>query len=77
MRSAPRSPLAPPVGSLLGVTLRNWIEAGSSPASAESTAESAEVRRLKRENAELRRANEILKTASAFFAAAELDRRLT
>ena len=78
MRSAPRSPLAPPVGSLLGVnpaTLRNWIEAGSSPASAESTAESAEVRRLKRENAELRRANEILKTASAFFAAAELDRR--
>jgi transposase-like protein len=29
-----------------------------------------------RENAELRRANEILKTASAFFAAAELDRKL-
>ena len=68
------------VGSLLGVnpaTLRNWIEAGSSPSSPESTAESAEVRRLKRENAELRRANEILKTASAFFAAAELDRRLS
>ncbi|GAA3522429.1 hypothetical protein GCM10022294_35560 [Dietzia aurantiaca] len=68
------------VRSLLGVnpaTLRNWIEAGSSPAPAESTAESAEVRRLKRENAELRRANEILKTASAFLAAAELDRRLT
>ncbi|PAY21728.1 hypothetical protein CEY15_17370 [Dietzia natronolimnaea] len=68
------------VGSLLGVnpaTLRNWIEAESSPSSPESTAESAEVRRLKRENAELRRANEILKTASAFFAAAELDRRLT
>ena len=57
------------VGSLLGVnpaTLRNWIEVGSSPASAESTAESAEVRRLKRENAELRRANEIRKTASAY-----------
>jgi transposase len=32
--------------------------------------------RLKKENAELRRANEILKTASAFFAQAELDRRL-
>ena len=67
------------VGELLGVnpaTLRNWIEAGSSPSSPESTAESAEVRRLKRENAELRRANEILKTASAFFAQAELDRRL-
>lgn len=68
------------VGSLLGMnpaTLRNWIETGSSPLSAESTTESAEVKRLKRENAELRRANEILKTASAFFAAAELDRRLT
>jgi transposase len=35
--------------------------------------ESAEVRRLRRENAELRRANEILKAASVFFAA-ELDR---
>jgi transposase-like protein len=35
--------------------------------------EHAEIKRLKRENAELRRANEILKAASAFFAA-ELDR---
>jgi transposase len=35
--------------------------------------ESAEVKRLCREDAELRRANEILKAASAFFAA-ELDR---
>ena len=34
-----------------------------------SSEESAEIRRLKRENAELRRANEILKAASAFFAA--------
>jgi len=34
------------------------------------------LKRLKRENVELRRANEILKTASAFFAAAELDRKL-
>ena len=33
----------------------------------------AEIKKLKRENAELRRANEILKAASAFFAA-ELDR---
>ena len=32
----------------------------------------AEIKKLKRENAELRRANEILKAASAFFAA-ELD----
>ena len=38
-----------------------------------TTEESAELKRLKRENAELRRANSILKTASAFFAA-ELDR---
>ena len=36
----------------------------------------ARIKELERENAELRRANEILKTASAFFAAAELDRRL-
>lgn len=35
--------------------------------------EHEEIRRLKRENSELRRANEILKLASAFFAA-ELDR---
>lgn len=35
-----------------------------------------QIRKLKRENAELRRANEILKTASAFFAA-ELDRPTT
>ena len=34
-----------------------------------TTGESAEIRRLKRESAELRRANEILKAASAFFAA--------
>jgi transposase-like protein len=36
----------------------------------------ARIKELERENAELRRANEILKTASAFFAQAELDRRL-
>lgn len=35
--------------------------------------EGEEIRRLKRENAELRRANGILKAASAFFAA-EIDR---
>jgi transposase len=38
-----------------------------------SSEESAELRRLRRENAELKRANAILKAASAFFAA-ELDR---
>jgi transposase len=73
------------VGELLGIapaTLRNWIEAGeraARPAAAtvaDSGSDSAELRRLRQENAELRRANEILKTASAFFAQAELDRRL-
>ncbi|WP_404811373.1 hypothetical protein [Gulosibacter chungangensis] len=35
-----------------------------------------EITRLRRENAQLKRANEILKTSAAFFAAAELDRKL-
>jgi transposase len=57
-------------------TLRKWVRqaevnAGQRPGV--TSEESAEVRRLKRENAELRRANEILKAASVFFAA-ELDR---
>jgi transposase len=72
------------VGAVLDVnqaTLRNWVEEaerrdGSRPAAAARSVESEEVRALRRENAELRRANEILKTASAFFAQAELDRRL-
>ena len=38
--------------------------------------DTARLKELQRENAELRRANEILKTASALFATAELDRRL-
>ncbi|AHD24073.1 transposase IS3 (plasmid) [Rhodococcus pyridinivorans SB3094] len=72
------------VGELLDIapaTLRNWIEAterkdSPSVATSDSDADLDEVRRLRKENAELRRANEILKTASAFFAAAEVDRRL-
>ena len=60
-------------------TLRKWVrqaevDAGTRPGI--SSEESAEMKRLKRENAELRRANEILKAASAFFAA-ELDRPQT
>lgn len=60
-------------------TLRNWIEreevdAGVRPGV--TSEDSAELKTLRKENAELRRANEILKTASAFFAQAELDRRL-
>jgi transposase len=72
------------VGQLLDInpaTLRNWIEAEKRAAQAagsgsSDSADMAEVRRLRAEVAELRRANEILKTASAFFASAELDRRL-
>lgn len=68
------------VARLLGVgsaeTVRKWfrqsqVDAGARPGT--TTEESAELKRLRRENAELRRANAILKTASAFFAA-ELDR---
>ena len=72
------------VGQLLDInpaTLRNWIdseERAARPGDPETTnsADAAELWRLRQENAELRRANEILKTASAFFAQAELDRRL-
>jgi transposase-like protein len=70
------------VGELLDInqqTLRGWIErleidAGERPGLPSPV--EAKIRELQRENAELRRANEILKTASAFFAQAELDRRL-
>jgi transposase len=50
------------------------VDAGERPGTTSS--EHAEIRRLKREVAELRRANEVLKAASAFFAA-ELDRPAT
>ncbi len=68
------------VASKLGVgsaqTVHNWVrkaqvDAGQRPGV--TSDESAELRKLKSENRELRRANEILKAASAFFAA-ELDR---
>ena len=60
-------------------TLRRWVEqaevdTGKKPGVPTDAQE--QIRKLKRENAELRRANEILKTASAFFAA-ELDRPTT
>ena len=41
-----------------------------------TTTEPQRLKGLERENKELRKANEILKLASAFFAQAELDRRL-
>src|SRR3954447_3131063 len=67
------------VGGLLDInpaTLRNWIEADESaprpagPAATNSADDAAELRRLRQENAELRRANENLETARGVFAAA-------
>lgn len=70
------------VGEVLGInqaTLKNWINRdleapGHSPA--EVRERDVELAALKAENARLKRANEILRTSSAFFAAAELDRKL-
>jgi transposase len=59
-------------------TLRQWVrqaEVDSGQRPGVSSEESAEIRRLRAEVKELRRANEILRAASAFFAA-ELDRPL-
>ncbi len=70
------------VGEQLGInpeTLRNWLQQAEIDDGHRPGVTSEEVRRiaeLERENRELRRANEILRTASAFFASAELDRRL-
>ena len=60
-------------------TLRKWVrraETDDGLRSGLTTDERERLRALERENRELRRANEILKSASAFFAA-ELDRRPT
>ena len=57
-------------------TLRKWSRQADIDSGAQAgmtTQESAEIRKLRAENRELRRANEILKAASVFFAA-ELDR---
>ncbi len=56
--------------------MRKWVrraEVVSGQRAGLTSQEHADIRRLKRENAELRRANEILKAAAAFFGA-ELDR---
>ena len=68
------------VGEQLGInpeTLRNWVnaaevDAGQRPGT--TSEDRQRIAELERENRELRRANEILKTASAFFAR-ELDPR--
>ncbi len=67
------------VGEQLGInpeTLRNWVQQAEIDEGHRPGVTSDEARRiaeLERENRELRRANEILRTASAFFASAELD----
>jgi transposase len=71
--------IAAKLGIATPETLRQWIrqaevDAGQRPGV--SSEESAEIGRLRAEVKELRRANEILKAASAFFAAG-LDRPLT
>ena len=59
-------------------TLRRWVrqherDAGVRPSL--TTDERVRLKDLERENRELKRANEILRKASAYFAQAELDRR--
>jgi len=59
-------------------TLRTWVnkmevDAGKRPGT--TSEDTARLKELERENRELKRANEILRKAAAFFAQAELDRK--
>ena len=59
-------------------TLSNWVrqaERDNGKRAGLTTDERERLRKLERENRELRQANEILRKASAYFAQAELDRR--
>ena len=59
-------------------TLRHWIrknEIDTGKREGLTTAEREEFKRLQKENRELKKANEILRLASAYFAKAELDRQ--
>ena len=70
--------IAPKIGCV-AQTLLDWVkreEVDCGQRDGLTTSERDRLKQLERENKELRRANEILKTASAFFAQAELDRRL-
>ena len=60
--------------TLLGWVQRHEVDTGAR--SGVTTSDAQRMKELERENQELRRANEILKLASAFFAQAELDRRI-
>lgn len=70
------------VGEQLGInpdTLRNWVKRDridDGGISGTSTTDAQRIAGLEKENRELRRANTILRQASAYFAQAELDRRL-
>jgi transposase len=70
--------IAPKIGcsahTLLEWIRRDEVDAGTRPGV--TSAEAQRIKELEREVKELRRANDILKLASAFFAQAELDRRL-
>jgi transposase len=58
--------------------LRGWVRQGERDVGGRpglTMEERARLKHLERENVELRRANEILRKASAYFAQAELDRR--
>lgn len=70
--------IAPKIGCV-AQTLHEWVKQQEIDTGARdglSSDERERIKALERENRELRRANEILKLASAFFAQAELDRRL-
>jgi transposase len=70
--------IAPKIGCV-PQTLNEWVkqaEVNSGQRPGTTTSDAQRIKELEREVKELRRANDILKTASAFFAQAELDRRL-
>ena len=70
--------IAPKIGCV-PQTLNEWVKRVEIDTGARARVTTTDLQRLKeleRENKELRKANEILKLASAFFAQAELDRRL-
>ena len=69
--------IAPKIGCV-PQTLLTWVkrhEVDNGMREGVTTADAQRMKELERENKELRRANEILKVASAFFAQAELGRR--
>ena len=77
---ASRSGAVTRIGEQLGInpeTLRGWVaqaEVDAGSRAGTTTSDGQRMVELERENRELRRANSILRSASAFFAA-ELDRR--